>query len=74
MGAKAYFRVVARLDGPLPIPGTVIVDRTVGLFAVRPLRRHRTYELPLSTVADMVVARVIRAEVLARRLAKKRSG
>lgn len=72
MGAKSHFRVVARLDSPSRAAGTVTIDRGTGLFTVRPYRRRRTFELPLSAVADMVVARVVRAEVLAKRLAKKR--
>jgi hypothetical protein len=72
VGARAHFRVVARMDSPVPRPGTVTIDRNAGLFTVRPLRRRRTFELPLSTVADMVVARIIRAEVLERRNAKRK--
>lgn len=73
MGAKAHFRVVGRMDSAGRItPGTVTIDRSAGLFTVRPLRRRKVYELPLSEVADMVVARIIRAEVFARRLARKR--
>lgn len=73
MSARAHFRVVGRLDsaGPL-VAGKVTIDRRAGLFAVRPMRRRRTYELPLSTVAEMVVARIIRAEVFAKRLAMKK--
>lgn len=73
MSARAHFRVTGRLDsaGPL-VPGKVTIDRRAGLFTVRPMRRRRTYELPLSTVAEMVVARIIRAEVFAKRLAKKK--
>lgn len=65
----AHFRVVGRLDQAGRITeGTVSIDRGAGLFTVRPLRRHRTYELPLSTVADMVIARILRAEVFAKRI------
>jgi hypothetical protein len=69
---RAHFSVVARLDAPALTSGTVTIDRGSGLFRVRPARRRRTYDLPLAAVADMVVARVIRAEVLERRAAKKR--
>lgn len=66
---KRHFRIVGRLDSAgAPQEGTVVID--AGLFGVRPLRRRRVYELPLSTVAEIVVARVIRAEVFAKRLAK----
>ena len=67
----AHFRVIARLDGPTATVGTVTIDRARGLFTVRPLRRRRTYELRLADVADMVVARVIRAEIKERRAARK---
>lgn len=67
----SHFRVVARLDEAWPQDGTVTVDRHTGLFTVRPKRRRRVYELPLSYVADMVVARVIRAEVQERKAARK---
>jgi hypothetical protein len=39
--------------------GTVIIDRAAGLFEVRPYRRRRTYVLPLSTVADLVVRSIV---------------
>lgn len=71
MPGRAHFPVVARLDRPFESKGTVTIDRRSGLFTVRPQRRRRTYELTLADVASMVVARVIRAEVLARRLARK---
>jgi hypothetical protein len=78
MATKAHFRVVARMDSPVPRPGTVTIHRRIdaygrpaNLFEVRPYRRRRTFELPLSTVADMVVARIIRAEVLEKRRKKR---
>ena len=68
---KARFRVVGRLDAASRIQeGTVIVSRTSGTFAVRPLRRHREYVLPLSTVAEIVCQRIIRAEVAERKAHK----
>lgn len=73
MGAKSHFRVAARFDLPANTGqvGTVTIDRGAGLFTVRPYRRRRTFELPLDVVADMVVARVIRAEILTRKATKK---
>lgn len=71
MATNAHFKVVGRLDqAGRFVPGKVTINRAAGLFTVRPNRRRRTYELPLSTVADMVVHRIIRAEVFAKRLAK----
>jgi hypothetical protein len=57
----------ARVFGPLdstgqPQEGTVTLDRARSLLSVRPLRRHRTYELPLCDVATMVCQRVLLAE------------
>ena len=64
---SAHVRVLGRLDMARPQDGTVTITRDSGLFAVRPLRRRREYVLPLSAVAEMVVARVIRAEVAEKR-------
>lgn len=50
--SRARFRVVGRLDNAAKITdGTVTIDRGAGLLEVRPMRRRRTYALPLSTVA-----------------------
>lgn len=67
------FRVVARLDmASRQSAGTVTIDRVAGLFSVRPLRRHRVYELPLSTVAELVVRSIIMDEARELRRAKGR--
>ena len=67
-----HFRVSGRLDmASRPTFGTVTVERSTGLFSVRPLRRRRLYTLPLSTVAEMVVRTLIAAEVREKRAAKK---
>jgi hypothetical protein len=68
---QVHLRIVGRLDLGRPQEGTVSIDRDHGLFAVRPLRRRRTYVLPLSTVAEMAVARVVKAEVAERRATKR---
>jgi len=67
----AHFEVIARLDSARTQRGTVTVERAVDLFVVRPLRRRRTYALPLSVVAQMVVERVIKRELSEKRAAKK---
>lgn len=67
----SHFSVLARLDGVRTQRGTVTVERSVDLFVVRPLRRRRTYEMPLSIVAQMVVERVIRKELAEKKAAKK---
>lgn len=66
------YRILGRLYKSRPQEGTVIIDRGAGLFSVRPLRRHRTYTLPLSNVAEIVCSKVIKAEVAAKRAAKKK--
>jgi hypothetical protein len=71
MSRRVRLRVIGRLDLARPQEGTVTIDRDHGLIAVRPLRRRREYVLPLATVAEIVVARVIRAEVADRRAAKR---
>ena len=73
MARKARFKVVGRFDSASRFqPGTVTIDRDAGLFTVRPCRRRREYVLPLDTVADMMVQRIIKAEVLAKRLERKK--
>jgi hypothetical protein len=54
--------VVGRVDGAHG--GTVTIDRKLGLLAVRPKGRRRTYELPLAFVAEMVVAKVVKQELM----------
>jgi len=50
----------------------VTISRTAGTFAVRPLRRRREYLLPLSTVADLVCQRILKAELAERRAARRK--
>lgn len=70
---RARFRVLGRLDGTRVLEGTVTITRDSGLISVRPLRRRREYVLPLSAVAEMIVARVVRTEVEERRNARRRA-
>lgn len=51
--------------------GTVLIDRESGMFTVRPLRRKKTYELDLGTVATMVCRALILAELREKKAAKK---
>lgn len=71
--ARCRFRILGRLDLSRPQEGTVTVERGALLFGVRPLRRRREYVLPLATVAEMVVSRVIKAELAERQLLRKAS-
>lgn len=50
---------------------TVIINRDNGLISVRPYRQHRTYELLLSDIAQIIVERVIKAEVHEAKLRKR---
>jgi hypothetical protein len=68
------FRVVGRLDAASRRQeGTVTISRTALTFSVRPLRRRRTYVLPLSTVAEIVCQRQLRAELAERRAEKRKN-
>lgn len=72
---RARFKIHgAVLDTGRPSSGTVTIDRAILVFAVRPARRRREYILPLATVAAMVVAKVIKAEVAEQRAARKAAG
>jgi len=68
----ARFRIVGCLDLARPSEGTVAIDRKLSLFSVRPLGRRRQYVLPLSKVAEIVVAKIIKTEVAERKTAKRR--
>lgn len=69
---KARFRVIGKFDIARTQEATVIVERESLLFKVRPLRRRREFVLPLANVAEIVVAKVIKAEVAERRRKKAR--
>jgi hypothetical protein len=66
--AKVHVRVYGRFDGAEA--ATVTIERSRGLFTVRPLRRRRLYTLPLSDVAEMVIWRVVKADMKAKRRKK----
>mgnify|MGYP001564365114 CR=1 FL=1 len=70
---RARLRVIGRFDAASRTQeATVEIDRAALLFSVRPLRRRRTYVLPLATVAEIVCQRIIKAEVAERLAAKRR--
>lgn len=48
----------------------VVIDRKVGLFTVRPLRSKRLYTLPLSTVAEIVVSKCVKADLATKKKGK----
>lgn len=41
---------------------TVLVDRHLGLFTVRPFRSRKSYTLALALVAGLVVSQIVKAE------------
>jgi predicted nucleic acid-binding Zn ribbon protein len=69
---KSKFRTVAKTTRAFAQAATVTIDRSTHVVSVRPLRSRRTYDLPLSDVAEMVAQRIIIAEAREKRLAKKR--
>jgi hypothetical protein len=66
----ARFHVSGSFDRPHQ-EARVLVDRVAGLFSVRPKHRRRAYILPLSVVAEIVVTKIIKAEVAAARVQRK---
>lgn len=61
MMATAHFTVHGQFDGAKPGPAHVTIERSTGLISVRPRGRHHVYELPLSTVAEIIVERECKA-------------
>jgi len=77
--ALARFKVHGSLDrGGGARAGTVTIDRSAGTFKVRPLRSRREYTASLSTVADIVVQMILKAEMREKekekKLRRKRNG
>jgi hypothetical protein len=69
---SAKFRVRGRFDSAgASQEATVTVDRDTSIFKVRPLRRRRSYDLDLATVAAIVVQRIVWYETMEKRKAKK---
>jgi len=68
--AIARFKTSGHLDASYTQDGTIEVDRTAGLISVRPKGRRRMYTLPLSTIAEIICYRVIRAELLEKKREK----
>lgn len=66
----ARFRIFWRFDGTTE--GTVTIDRGSSVLSVRPYHRKRTYDLPLAFVAQLVAERVMKAEAMEKKAAKRR--
>lgn len=70
MAKKGKFRISGKFDKVQEQVATVLVDKDADLFSVKPLYRRRDFCLPLSVVAEIVVSRVIRAELLEKKKQK----
>jgi hypothetical protein len=73
MARRARFKVLGRFDGA-PV-ATVEIEyhgAELSFFRVRPLRRHRVFELTLADVARGVIFDVTRKELADKRRAKQR--
>jgi hypothetical protein len=69
----ARFRVYGRMDrAGGGKAGTVEIDRGAETFAVRPHRSRRAYTVSLSLVADIVIEKILKAEVREKEAAKKK--
>lgn len=69
----ARFKTIGQFDQSYVQSGTVEIDRDANLISVRPKGRRRTYTLPLSTVAEIICWRVIRAELLEKKREKAKN-
>lgn len=58
---KAHFEIAGRVDNAQG--GRLTVDRSLGLVTVRPKGKRRTYVLPLVDVANIIVSKVVKAEL-----------
>ena len=73
MSRIARFRVSGRLDrASVASEGTVSIDRATGIVEVRPLRRRKTYQMPLAEVARWIVEVNVRAEVAEKKARKRK--
>ena len=72
MARKAHVKVIGRFDmASRTQEGTLTIDMGSRTIRVRPLRRRKVYELPLDSVAEWIVRRVIMAELAAKRAEKR---
>lgn len=69
----ARFKTIGQFDQSYIQSATIEIDRGANLISVRPKGRRRTYTLPLSTVAEIICWRVIRAELLEKKREKARN-
>ena len=69
----ARFKTIGQFDQSYVQNATIEIDRDVNLISVRPKGRRRTYTLPLSTVAEIICWRVIKAELLEKKREKAKN-
>lgn len=65
----ARFKVPIRFDGALW--ATVTIDRKRLTLSIRPLRRRTVFEIPLQTLAETMLSKQAKANVLAKRRERK---
>lgn len=71
---KVRAKIIGRLEyASRPQKATVTIDRDAATVAVRPFNRRREYTLPLATVAEWIVQRIIRAELAEKRARRRRA-
>ena len=58
---RAHFEIDGRVENSRG--GTFTIDRKLGLVEVRPKGRRRTFVLPLVDVANIVICKVVKAEL-----------
>jgi hypothetical protein len=73
---KAHFEIEGHFDTASKVQkATLTIDRANGLAQVRLHRRHKSYELPLSKLAEIIYQRAVTAELAAkprrRKMAKR---
>lgn len=66
--SRSHFKAFGQFNGTNA--ATVTIDRSSGVFSVRPRARRKTYELPLAFVAELVMWRCLKAELLEKKKAK----
>ncbi len=58
---EVHVKVTGRIDGT--VGGTLTIHKERQLVSIRPKGRRREYELPLSFVAEIIVAKVVKQEL-----------
>ena len=73
MARNAIFKIKGPIDTVAKVQtGTVTINHGSNLFSVRPSRSHKSYEMRLEDVAEMVAKRTIASELKVPLAAPKR--